>query len=45
VLGVLFVIVGIAVITGADKALQIRILDSGFLDVTRIEQRLLKLNQ
>lgn len=45
VVGVLFVLVGIAVITGADRSLQIRILDAGFVDVTKIEQRLLKLNQ
>ncbi len=43
VLGVLFILVGIAIITGADKALQIKILDTGFLDVTRIEQHLLQL--
>lgn len=42
VLGVLFVLVGIAVISGADKALQIKILDTGFLDVTKIEQKLLE---
>jgi cytochrome c biogenesis protein CcdA len=45
VLGVLFVLVGIAIITGADKALQIKILDIGFLDVTKIEEKLLRLNQ
>ena len=44
VLGVLFVLVGIAVITGADKTLQIKILDTGFLDVTKLEQKLLELN-
>lgn len=45
VLGVLFVLVGVAIITGADKTLQIQILNSGFLDVTRIEQKLLELNR
>ena len=45
VLGVLFLVVGIAVITGVDKDIQIWVLDTGFLDVTRIEQRLLELNR
>ena len=42
VLGVIFVIVGIAIITGADKKLQIEILDAGFFDVTKIEQKFLQ---
>ena len=42
-LGLLFLLVGVAVITGADKALQIKILDTGFLDVTKIEQKLLEI--
>lgn len=42
-LGVLFLIVGIAIISGADKALQIKILDAGFFDVTKVEQKLLEL--
>jgi len=42
-LGVLFIIVGIAVITGVDKQFQIWVLDTGFLDVTRIEQKLLEM--
>jgi cytochrome c biogenesis protein CcdA/thiol-disulfide isomerase/thioredoxin len=42
VLGVIFVIVGIAIITGADKTLQIKIFDAGFFDVTKIEQKLLE---
>jgi cytochrome c biogenesis protein CcdA/thiol-disulfide isomerase/thioredoxin len=41
-LGVIFVIVAIAIITGYDKKLQISILDAGFLDVTKIEQSLLE---
>jgi thiol:disulfide interchange protein len=41
-LGVLFIIVGIAIIGGADKILQTKILDAGFFDVTKIEQRLLQ---
>lgn len=42
VLGVLFLIVGIAIITGADKKLQTVILDAGFFDVTKLEQVLLE---
>lgn len=42
-LGILFLIVGITIISGADKALQVRILDAGFFDVTKIEQKLLEL--
>jgi len=43
-LGVIFILVSIAILTGYDKQLQISILDSGFLDVTRIEQSLLDQN-
>ncbi len=42
-LGALFILVGIAVITGVDKKFQIWVLDTGFLDVTRIEQKLLEM--
>jgi cytochrome c biogenesis protein CcdA len=45
VLGALFIAVGIFVIAGWDKQLQIKILDTGFLDVTKVEQRLLQFNQ
>lgn len=44
VLGVLFILVGIAIFTGFDKKLQVGILESGFFDVTKIEQRLLQRN-
>ena len=43
-LGVLFLLVGIAIITGYDKQLQINILNSGFYDVTKVEQKLLQGN-
>jgi len=43
VLGGLFILVGIAIITGIDKDIQIWVLDTGFLDVTRIEQKLLEM--
>ncbi len=42
-LGVLFLIVGIAIIFGVDKSLQVKVLDAGFFDVTKIEQKLLEL--
>jgi cytochrome c biogenesis protein CcdA len=45
VLGVLFVIVGLAVITGIDKKTQLFLLDAGVFDVTQIEQKLLELNK
>lgn len=44
-LGVIFILVGIAVIGGLDKQSQVLILDAGFFDVTRIEQRLLELSK
>ena len=44
-LGILFVLVGIFIMTGTDKKLQIYILEKGFFDVTKIEGSLLqKLN-
>ncbi len=43
-LGVVFLIVGIAIIGGLDKKLQLFLLDSGFFDVTKIEQTLLQKN-
>jgi len=43
-LGVIFLIVGIAIIGGFDKQAQILLLDNGFFDVTKIEQRLLEKN-
>ncbi len=41
VLGILFLLVGVAIITGFDKQLQTQILDAGFFDVTKVEQKLL----
>ena len=43
-LGVLFLLVGIAIITGYDKRIQIDLLNSGFFDVTKVEQKLLEGN-
>ena len=42
--GVIFILVAIAIISGYDKKFQISILDAGFLDVTKIEQKLLEKN-
>jgi cytochrome c biogenesis protein CcdA len=41
VLGVLFILVGIAILTGFDKKVETRLLEFGVFDVTKIEQRLL----
>lgn len=43
--GVIFILVAIAIISGYDKKLQISLLDAGFLDVTKIEQKLLEKNE
>lgn len=40
-LGIIFVIVAVGILTGADKKLQTYILEKGFFDVTKIEQKLL----
>lgn len=42
ILGVVFIIVGIAIVTGIDKEVQTKILDSGFFDITQVEQKLLQ---
>ena len=42
IFGVIFILVAIAIISGYDKKLQINLLDAGFLDVTKIEQKLLE---
>jgi cytochrome c-type biogenesis protein len=39
VLGVLFILIGIFIITGLDKKLAIKILDTGFLNTTNFEQK------
>jgi cytochrome c-type biogenesis protein len=41
VLGLIFLIVGISIILGYDKILESYILDSGFFDVTKIEENIL----
>lgn len=41
-LGVLFVVLGILIMSGLDKTIEIKILDSGYFDVTSVEQKLLE---
>ena len=41
-IGILFILLGIAIATGFEKKLQVKILDAGFFDVTKIEQKLIK---
>ncbi len=42
ILGILFILIGIAIMVGWDKYIEKSILDAGFFDATRIEQHLLK---
>ncbi len=44
VLGILFLIVGLAIITGFDKKVETVILDSGYFDITKVEQKILEKN-
>jgi cytochrome c biogenesis protein CcdA/thiol-disulfide isomerase/thioredoxin len=41
IFGIIFILVALAIISGYDKKLQINLLDAGFFDVTKIEQKLL----
>jgi len=40
-LGILFILVGVFIMTGTDKKVQTYILDKGFLDITKVEQTFL----
>ncbi len=40
-LGILFLLVGLFIVTGADKKVQAFILEKGYFDITKIEQKLL----
>ncbi len=44
VLGILFLIVGISIMTGFDKKVETAILDSGYFDITKVEQNILEKN-
>lgn len=39
--GILFLLVGLAIVSGFDKKIETKILDAGFFDVTQVEQKLL----
>ncbi len=41
-LGILFILLGLMIATGYEKKLEAAILNSGFFDITKIEQKLLK---
>lgn len=41
-IGVLLVVAGVGIITGADRSLQQYVIDKGILDITQVEQGLLK---
>lgn len=45
ILGFVFIILGLLIIFGVDKKIEKAILETGFFDITKIEQRLLKLNE
>lgn len=42
ILGIIFILVAVLILTGYDKQLQVSLLDAGFFDVTKIEQKLLE---
>jgi cytochrome c biogenesis protein CcdA/thiol-disulfide isomerase/thioredoxin len=42
ILGIIFIIVGLSIITGFDKKVETAILDSGYFDVTKIDQKLIE---
>lgn len=44
VLGVIFIALGILILTGADKIAEQKLLDSGIFDVTKVERSLLEFN-
>ena len=42
ILGVVFIIVGLVIVTGTDKLIQIKLLEWGIFDVTKVEELLLR---
>ena len=44
IMGIIFILVAIAIFSGYDKKIQINLLNSGFFDETKIEQKLLDAN-
>jgi len=45
VLAIIFILVGVSIITGFDRQVETKILDSGIFDITKIEQSLLELRR
>ena len=43
-IGILFIVLGLFIVSGWEKRLEVAILENGFFDITRIEQYLLKKN-
>jgi len=41
-IGVLFIVIGLLIATGYEKKLETKILDAGYFDITKIEQKLLE---
>ncbi|KMR91545.1 hypothetical protein, partial [Staphylococcus aureus] len=44
VLGIIFILVGLAILTGYDKTLENKITGAGYFDETKVEQRILQNN-
>ncbi len=42
IIAIVFILLGLAIVTGYDKKIETKILDAGFFDVTKIEEKLLK---
>lgn len=45
ILGVLFLLVGIFIMSGLDKRIQTAVINSGVFDITKVEQKLLELSE
>lgn len=43
-LGIIFILLGISIVSGFEKKLEVRLLNSGVFDITKVEQILLRLN-
>lgn len=44
-LGIIFIVLGLLIMSGLEKKIEVKILDSGFLDITKVEQVLLQLHK
>ncbi len=45
ILGLVFIVLGFFIILGIDKKLEVKLLDLGFFDITKVEQKLLEINE